>query len=84
MLCGCLLNRSDNIMVKKNRRQLLVSGVRAGLLALLGFAGAGAVAKRRRLVKEGKCINRSLCCDCKVFDDCRLPAALSAKLNAKG
>ena len=70
-------------MVKKNRRQLLADGVRAGLLGLLGFAGAGAVVKRRRLIKEGKCVNRGLCCDCNVFDDCELPAALSAKLNIK-
>lgn len=71
-------------MLKKNRRELLAGGVRAGLLGLLGLAGGAAVAKRRRLIKEGKCVNRSLCCDCNVFDDCSLPAALSAKLNAKG
>ena len=73
----------DEFMVNKNRRELLTGGVRAGLLGLIGLAGGGAVAKRRRLLHQGKCFNRGLCCDCNLFDDCGLPAAMSAKLNNK-
>lgn len=66
----------------KNRRQFFINGLRAGALGLIGAAAGGAVIKRRRLLREGKCLNKSICCNCKVFDDCGLPAALSAK--AKG
>lgn len=67
----------------KSRRQLLSDAARATAVALIGAATGTLIAKRRRLVRQGKCINRSLCCDCNVFNDCYLPAALSAK-KAKG
>ena len=66
----------------KDRRQFFVNGLRAAVLGVVGAATGAAVIKRRRLLREGKCLNKSICCDCKVFDDCGLPAALSAK--AKG
>ena len=42
-------------------------------------AGGLAVAKRRRLVREGKCINDGLCAGCAVYGACELPAALDTK-----
>jgi len=61
------------------RRNLLAGGLR---LLTLGLFGAGAycsIKKRNRLLREGKCIGDSICTRCKVFDDCGLPQALSAK-----
>lgn len=63
----------------ESRRQLLAGALRYATLGLLA-AGAGSLfAKRRRLVREGKCINSGICRGCKAFDDCGLPQALSAK-----
>jgi hypothetical protein len=63
----------------QSRRQLLAGVLRYATLGLL-TAGAGALfAKRRRLVREGKCINKGICRGCKVFEKCGLPQALSAK-----
>jgi hypothetical protein len=62
------------------RRQFFRSTLRNVSLALLGVAGGAAVTKRRRLLREGKCVNRGVCSGCDVFEDCGLPRALSAKL----
>ena len=63
----------------QSRRQLLAGVFRYATLGLL-TAGAGALfAKRRRLVREGKCINKGICRGCEVFEKCGLPQALSAK-----
>jgi len=48
-------------------------------LAVLGLAGGAAVIKRRRLLREGKCLNQGICGACEVFDDCGLPRALSTR-----
>jgi hypothetical protein len=61
------------------RRRLAVRLLRNATLALLGAAGAAAVAKRRKLLREGKCLNRGLCRACGVFEECGLPRALSTK-----
>lgn len=67
-----------------SRRRLLAGVLRYFTLGLLG-AGAGAVyAKRRRLVREGKCINRGICRGCEAFANCGLPQALSAKETIAG
>jgi hypothetical protein len=63
----------------QSRRQLLAGALRYATLGLLTAAAATAFAKRRRLVREGKCINNGICRGCKVFDNCGLPQALSAK-----
>lgn len=65
----------------RNRRQLLAGTLRYMTLGLLGTVGGSVVAKRRRLVREGKCINSGICRGCEVFEDCSLPQALSAKEN---
>ncbi len=64
---------------KQNRRQLLTGVLRYASLGLLGAAGGSVVAKSRRLVREGKCINGGICRGCEDFEKCRLPQALSAK-----
>jgi hypothetical protein len=68
----------------QGRRQLLATALRYATLGLLGAAGASVVAKRRRLVREGKCINEGICRGCEVLETCGLPAALSAKENRTG
>ncbi|OHB59137.1 MAG: hypothetical protein A2173_10730 [Planctomycetes bacterium RBG_13_44_8b] len=63
----------------QNRRQMLIAALRYGTLGLLGVVGGSVIAKRRKLVREGKCINGGICRGCEVFEDCSLPTALSAK-----
>ena len=63
----------------QSRRQLLAGVLRYATLGTLGTVGGSVVAKRRRLVREGKCINRGICRGCEVFEKCGLPQALSAK-----
>jgi hypothetical protein len=53
--------------------------LRSASLALLGLGGGAVVVKRRRLLREGKCLNRGVCRDCGVFEDCGLPRALSTR-----
>jgi len=70
---------SKDLGQTRSRRQLLAGVLRYATLGMLGTAGGFVVAKRRRLVREGKCINRGVCRGCKVFEKCGLPQALSAK-----
>ncbi len=63
----------------QNRREMLGRVLRYATLGLLGAAGGWGFAKRRRLVREGKCINHGICRGCEVFEKCGLPQALSAK-----
>ncbi|MHC4622815.1 MAG: hypothetical protein ACYS4W_02820 [Planctomycetota bacterium] len=67
-----------------SRREMLLAFLRYGVLAVLVAAGASAFVKRRRLEREGKCINGRACRDCSILDRCELPAALSAKRNSAG
>jgi len=62
------------------RRQFFRGMLRNVSLALLGVAGGVGVTKRRRLVREGKCVSGGVCSGCDAFDKCGLPRALSAKL----
>jgi len=63
----------------QNRREMLGRVLRYATLGLLGAAGGSGLAKRRRLVREGKCVSRGICRGCEVFEKCGLPQALSAK-----
>ena len=63
----------------QSRRELLGRVLRYATLGLLGVAGGWGFAKRRRLVREGKCVNHGICRGCEVFEKCGLPQALSAK-----
>jgi hypothetical protein len=67
----------------QNRRQLFTSVLRYATLGVLGVVGGSVFAKRRRLVKNGICINRQICGSCGVFEECGLPPALSAKTKIK-
>ena len=61
------------------RREFLTRALRNASLALLGIGGGAVIVKRRRLLREGKCLNRGMCRDCTVFEDCGLPRALSTR-----
>jgi hypothetical protein len=63
----------------KNRRQLLTAALRYATLGLLGTFGASSISRRRRLAREGKCINDRVCRGCEVLQTCSLPQALSEK-----
>ncbi len=71
--------KSKRLVQKQSRRQLLEAALRYGTLGLFGAAGGTFFAKRRRLVREGKCINDGICRGCEVLETCGLPQALSAK-----
>lgn len=61
------------------RRQFVMRTLRNASLALLGLGGGAVVVKRRRLLREGKCLNSGMCRTCGVFEDCGLPRALSTR-----
>lgn len=63
----------------RNRRQLLTEALRYTTLGVLGAVGGSVLAKRHRLVREGKCINGGICRGCAVLEGCSLPQALSAR-----
>jgi hypothetical protein len=61
------------------RRRFIQQTLRNISLAVLGLAGGATVLKRRRLLREGKCLNLGICRNCAVFADCGLPRALSTR-----
>jgi len=63
----------------RDRRQIIRGALRYAGLAFLGFVTAGAIVKKRRLQKEGKCVNLGICAGCDTYRICRLPQALSRK-----
>lgn len=67
----------------QSRRQLFTSVLRYAALGVLGAVGGSVFAKKRRLVKNGICINREICRSCGILEECGLPPALSAKTNVK-
>jgi len=65
--------------MKATRRNLFRGALRYAACGVLA-GGAGAMGlKRARLLREGKCVNRSVCKDCPVLADCGLPRALSVR-----
>jgi len=68
-----------------SRRELFVAACRYAALGLLTAGGAAIFAKRRRLVREGKCIGSGgACTGCVILARCDLPRALSAKESLIG
>ncbi len=63
----------------QSRRQLFAGALRYVTLGLFAAGARSVAAKRRRLLREGKCINGGICSGCKVFEQCGLPQALSAR-----
>jgi hypothetical protein len=66
------------------RRQLVTRVLRDASLGLIALAGGAAVMKRRRLLREGRCLNQGICRDCDVFEACGLPRALSTRTVLAG
>ncbi len=64
------------------RRELL-----RGLLRALAFGsltiGGGVLAVRSLSSSREDCLNRGICGNCRAFDGCGLPQALSKKANSK-
>ncbi len=67
----------------QNRRELFKSVLRYATLGLFGVIAGNAFAKKRRLARNGICINREICQSCGIFDRCGLPPALSVKKSIK-
>ncbi len=57
----------------------------ARYLVLGAMAAVGILLARRGGIdrRTQRCDRKGVCCGCRVFEDCRLPAALSAKLAEK-
>ena len=70
---------SESVKELRTRRQVFLGALRNAGLAVLGLGGGAAVMKRRRLLRDGACLNRGICAGCDVFDQCGLPRALSVK-----
>jgi hypothetical protein len=65
----------------QSRRELFKSVMRYATLGMMVAFAGNAFAKKRRLTRKGICINREICQSCRIFKECDLPAALSAKTN---
>lgn len=65
----------------QNRRELFKSVLRYGTLGLMIVFAGNAFAKKRRLERNGICINREICQSCRIFNEYDLPAALSTKTD---
>lgn len=61
------------------RRQFLRGGLRCVTGGLLALGAGAAVVKRQRLLREGQCLDRGICGQCRLIEDCGLPRALSVK-----
>jgi hypothetical protein len=68
----------------QNRRELFAGALRYTALGLLTVGGAALFTKRRRLLREGICINDRLCAGCSILGHCTRPEALSAKKVLNG
>jgi hypothetical protein len=69
----------EHFVKKQNRRRLLVGSLRYAVLSLFGFIAGSAFTKRRRLLREGICINQGICGGCELYEDCQQPQALSRR-----
>lgn len=69
----------EYFMKMRNRRQMMTGTLRYAALSLVGFVAGSSIIKRRRLMKQGKCISQGICNGCKIYEDCKLPSALSKK-----
>jgi hypothetical protein len=73
-----MINDNDNLI---KRRGVLRSFARFGVVSLLGGLGVFGVVKRRRLLRDGKCVGLGACGGCGAFSDCGLPLAIAEKQN---
>jgi len=63
----------------RSRRELFAGFLRYTSLGVLAAGAAGIFAKRRRLVRQGKCDTGGTCTGCERLARCDLPRAVSAK-----
>lgn len=63
----------------RSRRELFAGALRYAALGLLTAGGVTLFAKRRRLLREGRCINEGVCGGCRLLENCGLPRAASAR-----
>ena len=63
----------------RNRRELFAAVGRYAALGLLTAGAAGIFVKRRRLVRQGRCISSGACAGCEILSSCDLSRALSAR-----
>ncbi len=69
----------------QSRREMLAGALRYTVLGLMAAGVSVLFAKRRRLVRNGRCINNSeICTGCKILQDCSLPQATTARENLSG
>ena len=71
------------MLPEQSRRELFVGTLRYAALAGVATTGALALVKRRRLSREGVCINNGMCQGCGILADCGLPPALHTKDTLK-
>ena len=70
---------AELFMKTQTRRHWLMSAGRYAIVGLVGLLTGGLLIKRRKLLREGNCINRGICGGCQLYADCRLPQSLSRK-----
>ena len=63
----------------QSRRDLFRATLRGAALGIVAVVAGGTVAKRQRLVAEGKCANNGLCQGCGALPRCELPQALDMR-----
>jgi hypothetical protein len=70
---------NENPEKERNRREFFIDVLRYVTLGMIGVIGGVVFTKRRKLLKDGICINEGVCADCGIFEQCNLPPALSEK-----
>jgi hypothetical protein len=68
---------------KMNRRRFIHGMVRGGLLASMTMV-AGILVSRKQISLQKECGLKSPCRNCRILEDCRLPAAEKERINGKG
>ncbi|MBN1765436.1 MAG: hypothetical protein JW860_09290 [Sedimentisphaerales bacterium] len=64
---------------QSNRREFFRGIGRNMSLAGMAVLTALLIGRRRKPLAGQTCINKGLCCNCRIFQRCELPAALSVK-----
>ncbi|MGD2095789.1 MAG: hypothetical protein PVH77_12350 [Phycisphaerales bacterium] len=70
---------NENPEKERNRREFFTDVLRYVTLGTIGVIGGAVFTKRRKLLKDGICINQGACAGCGIFERCNLPPALSKK-----
>ena len=63
----------------RSRRDFFGGVVRGAALGAVAAVSYVLLKRNRRGLPEQKCISRGFCRDCRVFDDCELPQAMTIK-----